>query len=576
MKKLLFCVCLLIIVKGGISMADLILQGDSLVVGSQKMNAAMLAFEEAMKTGDSSFEAAHARVNASGARFNTLRDRLNDSDKTINSKVDKGYVDSVAESIASGSPKPFATLAALQADSTANTVDGKKRTYVVTADGKWYWWNSTAWTVGGTYQSTGISNNSVTLNKLDAGLRAEITNLVDDYRGYSVVAGNSNLLPGAKTVSNTIANASDNKFLCTELIDISNYDFLAVNHENSAGYKLLVYGNIMDASLTKLTGAWVNRLNGDIILNRAATLNAYPTAKYVAFTFAFSATTEASGITTLPSTYQIEVRHYQAKGDSYENVLVVAKSGGDFTSIQAAATAANSSLRVTILVMPGIYEEAASAVGKNISIVGVNKHECILIDHSGNYDTPPLEISAPFYVANMTIIATHEESIETNKSLWKSYAAHVDYPSYSGVGEFNNCILESDHMAAIGAGLGQDTTLKLVNCELISNTDSDSEWLNYGALYAHNKLSAATNQHLIIDNCKIISKNGQAMNIKDTLVGGSVMDVSAYNNMVYSKILGKTGVLQVTTPVGPGKLSGNSISLNADSYGNNISVLNAE
>lgn len=61
----------------------------------------------------------------------------------------------------------FATTAALEADATANTADGKKRAYIVTADGKWYFWNSSAWTAGGIYQATGIADKSVSYGKTD-------------------------------------------------------------------------------------------------------------------------------------------------------------------------------------------------------------------------------------------------------------------------------------------------------------------------------------------------------------------------------------------------------------------------
>lgn len=58
----------------------------------------------------------------------------------------------------SGSPKgTYATLSALQ---TAFP-NGAVGIYVVTADGKWYYWNGSAWTVGGTYQSTGIAMSSI-------------------------------------------------------------------------------------------------------------------------------------------------------------------------------------------------------------------------------------------------------------------------------------------------------------------------------------------------------------------------------------------------------------------------------
>ena len=33
--------------------------------------------------------------------------------------------------------------------------------YVVTADGKWYYWNGTAWTAGGIYQATSANQTSI-------------------------------------------------------------------------------------------------------------------------------------------------------------------------------------------------------------------------------------------------------------------------------------------------------------------------------------------------------------------------------------------------------------------------------
>ncbi|MDF2884514.1 MAG: protein of uncharacterized function [Clostridiaceae bacterium] len=116
---------------------------------------------------------------------------------TIENKADKSYVDSnlstvnadLAEkanlsdlnttnnsvanntsaiaSLASGAPAGvFPTLAILQADTNSNTTDGKKKIYVVTADGNWYYWNGTSWVAGGIYQGIGIADNIVTHNKM--------------------------------------------------------------------------------------------------------------------------------------------------------------------------------------------------------------------------------------------------------------------------------------------------------------------------------------------------------------------------------------------------------------------------
>lgn len=77
-------------------------------------------------------------------------------------------------SVASGSPKgQYATLAAL----TAAIPAGNTNIYLVLADGKWYYWNSSAWTAGGTYQSTGIGVGTVTRAGLETDIQSKLVPL---------------------------------------------------------------------------------------------------------------------------------------------------------------------------------------------------------------------------------------------------------------------------------------------------------------------------------------------------------------------------------------------------------------
>lgn len=136
-------------------------------------------------SGDSSVEAAQARVKADGTSYTTLRDRLNNADEqlaerptqtdltnAVSPKADKtyvdtelgkkastSYVDTKTASIASGSPKgTYATVT----DLTNAFPSGNTNIYIVTANGNWYYWSGTAWTAGGVYQSTGIADKTVT------------------------------------------------------------------------------------------------------------------------------------------------------------------------------------------------------------------------------------------------------------------------------------------------------------------------------------------------------------------------------------------------------------------------------
>jgi lysophospholipase L1-like esterase len=68
------------------------------------------------------------------------------------------YLESVLKSVDKGSPKgAYATLAALQAAYPT----GDNNVYVVTADGKWYFWSGSAWAAGGVYQASGTSQSIV-------------------------------------------------------------------------------------------------------------------------------------------------------------------------------------------------------------------------------------------------------------------------------------------------------------------------------------------------------------------------------------------------------------------------------
>lgn len=127
-----------------------------------------------LKSGDSSSEVVQARGGESllykrlDKTDAQLADKASKSDlnNLTSNKADKSYVDSSIVSLdakinsqTSGSPKGvYATLSDLQ----SAIPSGNSNIYVVTADGKWYFWSGSAWVPGGNYQSTGIERKSVT------------------------------------------------------------------------------------------------------------------------------------------------------------------------------------------------------------------------------------------------------------------------------------------------------------------------------------------------------------------------------------------------------------------------------
>lgn len=83
-----------------------------------------------------------------------INDEMTDYKNQINARVDT--IDTKVNNITGATP--------LVATSTADMTD-TSRIYVNTTDGKWYYYDGDSWEIGGTYQSTGIADNSITPEK---------------------------------------------------------------------------------------------------------------------------------------------------------------------------------------------------------------------------------------------------------------------------------------------------------------------------------------------------------------------------------------------------------------------------
>ena len=94
-----------------------------------------------------------------GEQYNVFTSSINYMVNTIDTKVD---------SVVSGKPIPVSQ--------TSQMTDSSK-TYLLTTDGYWYYYNGTSWVRGGLYQATEIENDSVTPAKTTFAKRS--ANLID-------------------------------------------------------------------------------------------------------------------------------------------------------------------------------------------------------------------------------------------------------------------------------------------------------------------------------------------------------------------------------------------------------------
>ena len=121
---------------------------------------------------------------------NSLNSEMNTYQEHVNEQL--SIIDNKVNSSLSGSPAGvYATVSDLE---TADPDHDK--IYVVTANGKWYYYDTgeSAWTEGGTYQTSGVANNSITIKNLKTNLQTNIIPL--------------NCIAGAVTQTGTIFNGN--------------------------------------------------------------------------------------------------------------------------------------------------------------------------------------------------------------------------------------------------------------------------------------------------------------------------------------------------------------------------------
>jgi hypothetical protein len=468
-------------------------------------------------------------------------------------KADKTYVDSEITKKASGAPKGvYATLTALQTALPGGSPDNQ----LVTADGKWYYWNGSAWTAGAVYQATSIADATVTPIK-----NSNSPILITAARVMPLIS---------PEVAQTTGTSITVTFKTTHMLVNNNKEYMSC----SADFSVTLADN--DYLFVNWVSG-VSNLNATNVFVATRTGHVPAYNKYLLFYNYFGR------LYSPIAQYADHLTNVYNPKASKPNVISVAKSGGDYTTIQAAVDAITD--EGTINVYPGVYEEAVTANSKKIHLVGIDKKSCILKNSIGLNEQPPLEM-VKGTISNMTIYAEKPSGfVETDTTLNRNvYGLHVEYPTLvDNELEVYNCDIISDWSSAIGVGLRRNCEVRIRDSKLVSHAlttqISSTKTESYGAFYAHEAGSWATdtgdNQKLILDNCKMISDSETGLRIDSVNdVEGNKAYLTFYNNMVYSTSNGKTNVVKRTTPSGNG-WAGSNITLTGDSYGNNIDIMNA-
>lgn len=251
---------------------------------------------------------------------------------------------------------------------------------------------------------------------------------------------------------------------------------------------------------------------------------------------------------------------------------VVVSPDGEYTTITSGIAAVPDG--GTVIVTPGTYVEQIDTKSKEVHIVGIDKHSCILKDTSGMYDTPPIEISSGS-ISNMTIIETSEDSTPSspgsNPTL--AYCVHADWDQMLGKTlTISDCILMCCKRAAIGCGVRPGFVLNVMNCQIWSGVQEDTAHQPRGAVYVHTGTGVGIDAEVNLSNNEINCDDSIALCLQKAAGKDVGFSVKSINNMVYSSINGKDP--SVVDDGSQSAFSWNTyITRDPRSFGNNITLL---
>jgi hypothetical protein len=233
---------------------------------------------------------------------------------------------------------------------------------------------------------------------------------------------------------------------------------------------------------------------------------------------AYSSLTEFTNVNINPS---VKI-YYEVVGSS----VVTIGDGMDYAEIQDALEAITDDTAdnpYTFLIMPkkepyGRFSTirklsdpyVTSGRIRYISMIGVDKKNCVVRSDSGDYKAPCAEILINGLLANLTFVMTNDDQTATAEK--GGYCLHIDFeptPAAPCNMVIENCDFEDASGPCLGIGLRQNNTLTIRNCNfhttLPANYAPHSGYRNlytYGCLFAHTSSGATTQgQRIVIDNC---------------------------------------------------------------------------
>ena len=259
-----------------------------------------------------------------------------------------------------------------------------------------------------------------------------------------------------------------------------------------------------------------------------------------------------------------------------KNFYVVNKNSsyGDFTTIQEAIDAAEDN--AIIYIMPGVYYECVSAIGKTVHLKGISKDHTLIISTDDRRDYPALEMTSGS-AENLSFIS--RRGSQPYPSYATPYGAHIDYDEETDKSLFfKNCLFQSDWNAAVGVGMRKGFDLKFHECEFVGYNSQA------GALFFHdssNQTYAGT-YNIEVVRCRLSSSADCALQVMPIGYTGNDFKILLIQNVLWCEGSGSTNNAVkrsdpsslYPTSYGDKWLNSGTLTLSPMSYGNNIDIMN--
>ena len=179
----------------------------------------------------------------------------------------------------------------------------------------------------------------------------------------------------------------------------------------------------------------------------------------------------------------------------------------------------------TVLILPGVYQDNICDYYKVIYLYGVDRDKCQIVSYDGDYDNPPLEISAG-YVRNLSFMALGTDNAHAKKA----YAVHADYDyQFTKSLTFLNCYMYSDYNSGLGMGT-RSGNVTVNGCNIVGHNDENGDFFLHDTVdpafvgECNITIKNSSFNHLVVDAMEI-----EGNNVTLTMKNNSVNIIEGHN-----------------------------------------------